>query len=116
MTTVRESREREERRRARKGKRLQKIKNAVSNIGTLNIILICVGAFFLYFNFQMLQLYKEFGSLPETYAVAVVGATIGECGICGWIRTNKDRHQERKWQKEDEEQYKEEQERSKKDE
>ena len=40
--------------------------------------------------------------MPETYACAVVAATIGECGICGWIRTNKDKKQDRKWQKEDE--------------
>ena len=40
--------------------------------------------------------------MPETYACAVVAATIGECGICGWIRTNKDKQQDRKWQKEDE--------------
>ena len=40
--------------------------------------------------------------MPESYACAVVAATIGECGICGWIRTNKDKKQDRKWQKEDE--------------
>ena len=40
--------------------------------------------------------------MPETYACAVVAATIGECGICGWIRTNKDKKQDLKWQKEDE--------------
>ena len=40
--------------------------------------------------------------MPETYACAVVAATSGECGICGWIRTNKDKQQDRKWQKQDE--------------
>lgn len=40
--------------------------------------------------------------MPETYACAVVAATIGKCGICGWIRTNKDKRLDRKWQKEDE--------------
>ena len=43
-----------------------------------------------------------FTLLSETYACAVVAATIGECGICGWIRTNKDKRLDRKWQKEDE--------------
>ena len=33
--------------------------------------------------------------------VQIVAATIGECGICGWIRTNKDKQQDRKWEKED---------------
>lgn len=81
---------------------LQRIRAKVSSFGTLNIILVIVFAFFIIFHLQMLDLYKTFGSLPETYAIAVVGATIGEAGICGWIRTNKDRHRERQWEKEDE--------------
>jgi hypothetical protein len=39
--------------------------------------------------------------IPESYACAVVAATIGECGICGWIRTNKDRRREHQWEKEE---------------
>ena len=81
---------------------LQRIREAASRFGTLNIILIIVFAFFIIFHFQMLQLYKTFGSLPESYAIAVVGATIGEAGICGWIRTSKNRQREREWEKEDE--------------
>lgn len=65
-------------------------------------ILILVGAFFVWFNWQMILVFREYGSMPETYACAVVAATIGECGICGWIRTNKDKRLDRKWQKEDE--------------
>ena len=45
---------------------------------------------------------KACGSMPESYACAVVAATIGECGICGWIRTTKDKKLDRKWQKQDE--------------
>lgn len=81
---------------------LRKIKEPLRKIGTLNLILIIVGAFFLWFNWQMLCIYREYASIPETYACAVIAATIGECGICGWIRTTKDKKQERKWQKEDE--------------
>ena len=86
----------------KKKRMLQRIREAAGRFGTLNIILIIVFAFFIIFHMQMLQLYKTFGSLPESYAIAVVGATIGEAGICGWIRTNKDRHREREWEKEDE--------------
>lgn len=57
---------------------------------------------FVWFNWQMILVFREYGSMPETYACAVVAATIGECGICGWIRTNKDKRLDRKWQKEDE--------------
>ena len=77
---------------------LRKLKELIGKIGTLNLVLILVGAFFVWFNWQMLITFREYGSIPETYACAV----IGECGICGWIRTNKDRSRERMWEKEDE--------------
>ena len=90
-------------------KRLKKIVTTIKRVGTLNLVLILVGAFFVWFNWQMILLYREYDSMPETYACAVVAATIGECGICGWIRTNKDKRQERKWEKEDRKRQKQEQ-------
>lgn len=77
------------------------LKEKINKIGTLNLVLILVGTFFLWFNWQMILLFRECGSMPESYACAVIAATIGECGICGWIRTNKDKRQDRDWQKED---------------
>lgn len=77
------------------------LKGLLGRIGTLNIILFVVGVFFVWFNWQMIQLAWSDKGVPETYACAVVAATIGEAGICGWIRTNKDRHMERKWEEED---------------
>lgn len=79
---------------------LRKLKEAINRIGTLNLILILVGAFFVWFNWQMLCIFREQGMIPESYACAVIAATIGECGICGWIRTNKDRHREHQWEQE----------------
>lgn len=79
----------------------KRLKERIAKIGTLNIVLICVGLFFVWFNCQMLEMFKLVGSIPETYACAVIAATIGECGICGWIRTNKDKKQSRDWEKED---------------
>ena len=81
-------------------KRLKKIVSAIKKVGTLNLVLMFVGAFFIWFNWQMILLYRQCDSMPESYACAVA-ATIGECGICGWIRTNKDKQQDRKWEKED---------------
>ena len=90
------------RRRKRKEVRpLRKLKEAMCRIGTLNLILILVGAFFVWFNWQMLCIFREQGMIPETYACAVIAATIGECGICGWIRTNKDRRREHQWEQEE---------------
>ena len=80
---------------------LRKLKEAINRIGTLNLILILVGAFFVWFNWQMLCIFREQGMIPESYACAVIAATIGECGICGWIRTNKDRHREHQWEQEE---------------
>jgi ammonia channel protein AmtB len=81
----------------------RKIKEWINRIGTLNFILILVGAFFVWFNWQMLQMFRDMGSIPETYACAVVTATIGECGICGWIKTTKERKREHKWETENKE-------------
>ena len=56
---------------------------------------------FVWFNWQMLEIFREYASIPESYACAVIAATIGECGICGWIRTNKDRRREHQWEQEE---------------
>ena len=80
---------------------LKKLKEVAGKIGTLNLILILVGAFFVWFNWQMLEIFRQYASIPETYACAVIAATIGECGICGWIRTNKDRRREHRWEQEE---------------
>ena len=80
---------------------LKKLKEVIGRIGTLNLILILVGAFFVWFNWQMLCIFREQGMIPESYACAVIAATIGECGICGWIRTNKDRRREHQWEQEE---------------
>ena len=91
-------------------KKMKRIKDNITRfihkIGTLNLVLLLVGAFFIWFNWQMITVYRSCGSMPETYACAVVAATIGECGICGWIRTTKDKRQDRKWQKQDEQELK----------
>lgn len=80
---------------------LKKIKELYGKIGTLNLVLILMFVFFIWFNWQMLSFYRDYESIPETYACAVIAATIGEAGICGWIRTNKDRKREHKWEQEE---------------
>ena len=73
---------------------VKKFKKIVAKVGTLNLVLILVFAFFIWFNWQMLEIFREYASIPETYACAVIAATIGEAGICGWIRTTKDKKRE----------------------
>lgn len=84
-------------------KRKERLKEAAGKIGTLTLILILVGAFFVWFNWQMLCIFREYASIPETYACAVIAATIGECGICGWIKTTKERQRDRRYELEDRE-------------
>lgn len=55
-------------------KRLKKIVTTVKKVGTLNLVLMFVGAFFIWFNWQMILLYRQCDSMPETYACAVCGS------------------------------------------
>lgn len=69
----------------------RKLKKLAKKVGVLNFVLICVGLFLLWFNYQMIELFRLCGSIPETYACAVIAALLGECGICGWIKTDKEK-------------------------
>ena len=73
---------------------MKKIIAFFKSLKGLDIALLLTFGFFLFFHFQMISLFREYGSIPEAYAIAVVSATIGEAGICGWIRTTKFRHED----------------------
>lgn len=72
--------------------RFKKIRSAFGKIGTLNIVLIFVGAYMIFINWQMLKVFQICGSAPETAWCALIAALLGECGICGWIKTTKEKH------------------------
>lgn len=69
--------------------------------GVMNIILIIVGASLFVFTITMIQVFKEYGAVPDTLITCVFAALAGECGIMGWIKTSKDRRRERDWEVED---------------
>lgn len=71
-------------------------------IKTLDMVLVIVFGIFLWFNYRMITMYAQMGSIPEGYACTVVAALIGECGVCGWIRTTKSKREEHEWEKEKE--------------
>ena len=59
--------------RKRRGFHLWKnIKKAIGKVGTLNLVLILMFAFFIWFNWQMLCIFREYAAIPETYACAVI--------------------------------------------
>ena len=60
-------------------------------IKTLDVVLLCVFGYMIYLNWQMLEVFRVYGSAPETAWCALIAALIGECGICGWIKTSKER-------------------------
>lgn len=72
-----------------------------SGVGVMDIILIIVGISLLAFTIAMIQLFREYGAVPDTLVTCVFAALGGECGIMGWIKTTKDRNKERKWEQED---------------
>lgn len=72
-----------------------------SGIGVMDIILIIVGISLLAFTIAMIQLFREYGAVPDTLVTCVFAALGGECGIMGWIKTTKERNKERKWEVED---------------
>ena len=65
-----------------KAKRLAKKndKNHGSDVALRWVIVL-----FLIHSVEMFYFYDKYQSIPETYAVTVVTALIGECGLLGWI-------------------------------
>lgn len=69
--------------------------------GVMNIILLISALLLAWFTVTMIQLFREYGMVPDTLVSCVFMALAGEAGIMGWIKTNKEKYRDRKWQKED---------------
>ena len=67
----------------------------------MDVILVIVGAFLVAFTVKMIALYETTGAIPDTLCQCVFAALGGECGIMGWIKTTKERNNDREWQIED---------------
>lgn len=70
-------------------------------IGTMNLVLIIVLILAISFTCVMIYLFKTTGAIPDTLVTCVFAVLGGECGILGWIKTAKEKVQDRKWQIED---------------
>ena len=68
---------------------------------TMDLILIVVAVALVAFTLEMLRIYRETGGIPDTLCTCVFAALGGECGAMAWIKTTKDRHTDRQWQRED---------------
>ena len=77
-------------------------------MGTMNIVLIILAIFILIFVGVMLWMYYRTGGIPDTLCTCVFAICGGECGVMGWIKTNKERYRDRQFELEDREMLKEE--------
>ena len=68
-------------------------------IKTMDLILVIIGVSLVWFTHRMLTLYETTGGIPDTLCQCVFALLGGECGVMGWIKTTKDKQQDRKWRK-----------------
>lgn len=78
-------------------------KNAEKHkMGVMNFILIFTAIALTAFTAVMICVFVRCNSIPDTLCTCVFAALGGECGVMGWIKTNKDKIRDRNWEKEDE--------------
>lgn len=70
-------------------------------LGTMDKILVFIAVVLLVFVVIMLWMYYSTGGIPDTLCTCVFAICGGECGVMGWIKTNKERHRDRKYELED---------------
>lgn len=70
-------------------------------IKTMDLILVIIGVSLVWFTHRMLTLYEMTGGITDTLCQCVFALLGGECGVMGWIKTTKDKQQDRKWAEED---------------
>lgn len=81
------------------GKRTQaKTKGRKKRMGTMDFILLIVFLCLTVFTIAMIVLFTVYGSVPDTLITCVFATLGGECGILGWIKTTKEKEQDRRWQ------------------
>lgn len=78
-----------------------KTKRKRKSVGTMNLILLIVFLCLVIFTVTMIWLFRVYGSVPDTLVTCVFATLGGECGILGWIKTTKEKKQDRRWQRED---------------
>ncbi len=70
-------------------------------IRTMDVILVIIAVALAAFTMEMIKIFRETGMIPDTLCTCVFTALGGECGAMAWIKTTKERKQDRKWIRED---------------
>jgi len=81
--------------------RLRHSRHPTSKLKTMDLILIIIAVFLLTFTITMIWIFLAYGQIPDTLVTSVFLITGGECGAMAWIKTSKQRIQERKNELED---------------
>lgn len=61
-------------------------------LGVMDLILLLVGIFLFCFTAVMVVVFIICGNIPDTLVTCVFAICGGECGIMGWIKTEKTKH------------------------
>lgn len=75
------------------------------SVGVMNIILVIIALTLVTFTVVMIRTFWLYGAIPDTLCTCVFGVLGTECGAMAWIKTNKDKHRDRKYELEDREYY-----------
>ena len=79
----------------------QERKPPKQKMGTMDRILVLEAVFLVAYTVADLVVFWHTGSEPATLTGCVFGVCGLENGVMGWIKTNKDKQQDRKWAEED---------------
>ena len=79
----------------------QERKPPKKKMGTMDRILVLEAVFLVAYTVADLAVFWHTGSEPATLTGCVFGVCGLENGVMGWIKTNKDKQQDRKWAEED---------------
>ena len=70
-------------------------------IRTMDLILVVIAVALTAFTIEMIRIFRETGTIPDTLCTCVFAALGGECGAMAYIKTAKERQQDRRWIRED---------------
>lgn len=73
----------------------------MKNVGIMDRILVFIAVLLLVFTAAMIVIYVKTGGIPDTLCTCVFSVCGGECGVMGWIKTNKDKQCDREYEPED---------------
>ena len=90
-------------RRLKRRRAKAKANKTPKKIRTMDLILVIIAVALVAFTLEMIKIFRETGMIPDTLCTCVFAALGGECGAMAWIKTTKERRQDRKWIREDQE-------------